>query len=74
MTHNSFSGNRPFVIKSAPGIAASICGNRQITVQHASSTNFSAYGESTKIVALQTDCGETSFVIDREAKKKKPPD
>lgn len=73
MTHNSFSGNRPFVIKSAPGVAAAICGNRQIAVQHAPA-DFSAYGESTKVVALQSDCGETSFVIDRGTKKKEHPD
>jgi hypothetical protein len=73
MTHNSFSGNRAFVIKNAPGIAASICGNRQIAVQHPPSADFSAYAEPTKVVALQTDCGETSFVFDRGTKKTKQP-
>jgi hypothetical protein len=74
MTRNTFRGNRPFVVENAPGIAASICGNRQTSVQDAPSTGFNAYAEPIEIVALQNDCGETSFVIDRGTKKKKRPD
>ena len=59
--------------KNAPGIAASICGNRQTSVQDAPSAGFNAYAEPIEIVALQNNCGDTSFVIDRETKKKKPP-
>ncbi|MGH6737897.1 MAG: right-handed parallel beta-helix repeat-containing protein, partial [Bradyrhizobium sp.] len=73
MTRNTFRGNRPFVVENAPGIAASICGNRQTSVQDAPSAGFNAYAAPIEIVALQNDCGETSFVIDRGIKKTKRP-
>jgi polygalacturonase len=73
MTRNTFRNNRLFVVENAPGIAASICGNRQTSVQDAPSAGFNAYAEPLEILALQNDCGETSFVIDRGTKKKKHP-
>jgi hypothetical protein len=71
MTRNTFRRNRPFVVENAPGIAASICGNRQTAMQDAPSDGFNAYAEPIEIVALQNDCGETGFVLDRGTKKKK---
>ena len=73
MTRNTFRNNRPFVVENAPGIVASICGNRQTSVQDAPSAGFNAYAEPLEILALQNDCGETSFVIDRGTKKMKRP-
>jgi hypothetical protein len=71
MTRNMFRGNRPFVVENAPGIASAICGNRQTSMQDAPTAGFNAYAEPIEIVALQNDCGETSFVINRGTKKKK---
>lgn len=71
MTRNLFRNNRPFVVENAPGIAAAICGNRQTSVQTDLSGGFNAYAEPIESVALQNDCGETSFVVDRGKKKKK---
>jgi Pectate lyase superfamily protein len=71
MTRNTFRGNRPFVVENAPGVAAAICGNRQTSVQAETSGGFNAYAEPTEIVALQNDCGESAFVIDRGNTKKK---
>jgi hypothetical protein len=71
MTGNLFKGNRPFVVVNAPGVAASICGNRQTTVQNDASGGFNAYAEPIDIVSLQETCGETSFVLDRQVSKKK---
>jgi hypothetical protein len=59
------------LIKDAPGVAASICGNRQTSLQTDSSGGFNAYAEPVEIVALQNDCGETSFVNDRGNTKKR---
>ena len=56
---------------NAPGIAASICGNRQTSKQPAASGSFNTYAEPVEIVALQNDCGEMGFVIDRGNTKKK---
>jgi polygalacturonase len=71
MTRNTFRGNRAFVVENAPGVAAAICGNRQTTVQAETSGGFNAYAEPVEIVALQNDCGESGFVIDRGNTKKK---
>jgi hypothetical protein len=71
MTRNTFRGNRAFVVENAPGVAAAICGNRQTTVQAETSGGFNAYVEPVEIVALQNDCGESGFVIDRGNTKKK---
>ena len=71
MVRNTFRGNRPFVVENAPGIAASICGNRQTSKQTETSGGFNTYAEPFEIVALQNDCGETGFVIDRGNTKKK---
>lgn len=71
MTRNTFRGNRPFVVENAPGVAASICGNRQTSVEAETSGGFNAYAEPVEIVALQNDCGESGFVIDRGNTKKK---
>lgn len=71
MTRNTFRGNRPFVVENAPGIAASICGNRQTSKQTETGGGFNTYAEPIEIVALQNDCGETGFVIDRGNTKKK---
>jgi len=71
MTRNSFKGNRPFVVENAPGIAASICCNRQTSKQIETSGGFNAYAEPVEIVALQDDCAETGFVLDRGNTKKK---
>jgi hypothetical protein len=73
MTRNVFRNNRPFVVENAPTVAASICGNRQISTQTETGGGFNAYAEPIDIVALQNDCGDTSFVIDRMTKKKKKP-
>ncbi|MGD9502824.1 MAG: glycosyl hydrolase family 28-related protein [Methyloceanibacter sp.] len=71
MTRNTFRGNRPFVVENAPGIADAICGNRQKSVQTETSGGFNAYAEPVEVVALQNDCGESGFVIDRGNTKKK---
>jgi polygalacturonase len=71
MTRNTFSGNRPVVVKNAPGVAAAICSNRQTIAQAETSGGFNSYAEPTEIVALQNDCGESGFVIDRGNTKKK---
>jgi hypothetical protein len=71
MTRNVFRNNRPFVVENAPTVAASICGNRQVNTQTATGGGFNAYAEPVDVVALQNDCGDTSFVIDRMTKKKK---
>jgi hypothetical protein len=71
MTRNVFRNNRPFVVENAPSVAASICGNRQVSTQTETSGGFNAYAEPIDVVALQNDCGETGFVIDRQTKKKK---
>jgi polygalacturonase len=71
MTRNTFRGNRPFVVENAPGIAASICGNRQTSKQIETGGGFNTYAEPIDIVGLQDDCGETGFVIDRGNTKKK---
>jgi hypothetical protein len=71
MTRNMFRGNRPFVVENAPGVAASICGNRQASPQIETSGGFNAYAEPVEIVSLQNDCGEMGFVVNREKKKKK---
>jgi polygalacturonase len=71
MTRNTFRGNRPFLVENAPGVAAAICGNRQTSVQAETSGGFNTYAEPTEIVALQNDCGESAFVIDRGNTKKK---
>lgn len=73
MTRNVFRNNRPFVVENAPSIAASICGNRQVSTPTETSGGFNAYAEPIDVVALQNDCGETGFVIDRMTKKKKQP-
>jgi polygalacturonase len=74
MTRNVFRNNRPFVVENAPTVASGICGNRQVnqTTEHAG--GFNAYAEPVDVVALQNDCGDTAFVIDRgTTKRKKPP-
>jgi len=73
MTRNLFRNNRPFVVENAPGIASAICGNRQTSLQTDLSGGFNAYAEPIEIVALQNDCGETDFVVDRGKRKKKRP-
>ena len=71
MSRNVFRKNRPFVVENAPTIAASICGNRQVSTQTETGGGFNAYAEPIDVVALQNDCGDSSFVIDRMTKKKK---
>jgi polygalacturonase len=71
MTHNTFRGNRAFVVENAPGVATSICNNRQTSRPTETSGGFNAYAEPVEIVALQNDCGETGFVLDRGVKKRK---
>ena len=72
MTRNTFRGNRPFVVENAPGVASTICSNRQTNVPSATSGGFNAYAEPVEVVALQNDCGETGFVVDRGTKNKHP--
>jgi pectate lyase-like protein len=74
MIRNVFRNNRPFVLEYAPNLAASICGNRQVNTQTETGGGFNAYAEPIDVVALQNDCGDPSFVIDkiRKKKKKKP--
>src|SRR5262245_20826077 len=71
MTRHRLRSNLPFVVENAPGVAAAICGNRQTSVQAETSDGFNTYVEPTEIVALQNDCGESGFVIDRGNTKKK---
>ena len=71
MIRNVFRNNRPFVLEYAPNIAASICGNRQVNTQTETGGGFNAYAEPIDVVALQNDCGDPSFVIDKVRKKKK---
>ena len=71
MIRNVFRNNRPFVLEYAPNIAASICGNRQVNTQTESGGGFNAYADAIDVVALQNDCGDPSFVIDKVRKKKK---
>ena len=71
MTANTFRGNRLIVVENAPGLASAICGNRQTTTQTETAGGFNPYAEPIEIVALQNDCGESSFVLDRGVKKKK---
>jgi hypothetical protein len=59
------------VVENAPGVASGICGNRQTSVQAQSPGGFNTYAEPIAIVALQNDCGETGFVLDRGNTKKK---
>lgn len=73
LTRNSFTNNRPFVVNSAPWVASGICGNRQTSRQVAPSGGFNAYAEPVDIVTFQDDCGETSFIVYRQGKKKKKP-
>ena len=71
MIRNVFRNNRPFVLEYAPNIAASICGNRQVNTQTETGGGFNAYADPIDVVALQNDCGDPSFVIDKVMKKKK---
>jgi polygalacturonase len=71
MTGNLFRGNRAFKVESAPGVAAAICDNRQSSPQVQTSDGVNAYIEPIEIVSLQTACGETGFVLNREKKKKR---
>jgi hypothetical protein len=70
MTGNLFRGNRAFKVENAPGVAAGICGNRQSSPQVQTSDGFNAYSEPVEIVSLQTACGESGFVLNREKRKK----
>ena len=71
MTRNVFRNNRPFVLENAPNVAASICGNRQVNTQTETGGGFNAYADPIDVVALQNDCGDPSFVIDKVMTKKK---
>ena len=71
MIRNVFRNNRPFVLEYAPNLAASICGNRQVNTQTETGGGFNAYADPIDVVALQNDCGDPSFVIDKIRKKKK---
>jgi len=71
MIRNVFRNNRPFVLEYAPNIAASICGNRQVNTQTETGSGFNAYADPIDVVALQNDCGDPSFVIDKVRTKKK---
>ena len=71
ITRNTFRGNRPMVVENAPGVALGICGNRQKSVQAQPPGGFNTYAEPIEIMALQNDCGETGFVLDRGNTKKK---
>jgi polygalacturonase len=73
MTRNVFRNNQPFVVKNAPGVASAICGNRQTSSRTDSSGGFNAFVEPIEVVALQNDCGDAGFVVNREKKKKKRP-
>ena len=70
MIRNVFRNNRPFVLEYAPNLAASICGNRQVNTQTETGGGFNAYADPIDVVALQNDCGDPSFVIDKIRKKK----
>ena len=71
MTGNLFRGNRAIIVENAPGVAGAICDNRQTSTQAETAAGFNAYAEPIEIVALQNDCGESGFVLDRGVKKKK---
>ncbi|HET9273893.1 MAG TPA: hypothetical protein VFO09_06470, partial [Methyloceanibacter sp.] len=58
-------------VENAPGVAGAICDNRQTSTQAETAAGFNAYAEPIEIVALQNDCGESGFVLDRGVKKKK---
>jgi Pectate lyase superfamily protein/Right handed beta helix region len=73
MTRNVFRNNRPFVVENAPGVASAICDNRQTSRQTDSSGGFNTFAEPIEVVALQNDCGDAGFVVNREKKKKKRP-
>ena len=71
MIRNVFRNNRPFVLEIRADVAASICGNRQVNTQTETGGGFNAYADPIDVVALQNDCGDPSFVIDKVSKKKK---
>ena len=74
MTRNVFRNNRPFVVENAPTVAASICGNRQVSTQTETGGGFNAYAEPIDVVALQNDCGDTELRHRQgQTKKKKKP-
>lgn len=71
LTRNTFTDNRPFVVTNAPAVASGICRNRQTSQQIETGSGFNLYAEPVEIVSFQTECGETSFVVNRHAEKKK---
>jgi polygalacturonase len=74
LTRNTFTNNRPFVVTSAPQVASGICRNRQTSQQIETGGGFNVYAEPVEIVSFQSECGETSFIVQRQGgKKKKPP-
>jgi hypothetical protein len=73
LTRNIFTNNRPFVVTSAPQVASGICRNRQTRQQIATGGGFNVYAEPVEIVSFQTECGETSFIVQRQGGKKKKP-
>jgi hypothetical protein len=71
MTRNVFRNN-PIIVKYAPSLAAAICGNRQTSTETKHAGGFNAYAQPVEVVALQNDCGDGGFVVNRQKKRKKP--
>ncbi|MFO7477388.1 MAG: glycosyl hydrolase family 28-related protein [Methyloceanibacter sp.] len=71
LTRNSFTNNRPFVLSSAPAVASGICKNRQANPQTDTSAGLNAYADPVDIVTFQDECGEPSFIVQRQGGKKK---
>ena len=73
--NNVFEKNRPILIENAPRVrSASICDNRFITKQTATSGGFNTYAEPVSMVAFQMNCKKGSdmrFEKNRMTKKKK---
>jgi hypothetical protein len=58
-------------VTNAPAVTSGICGNRQTSQQIETGGGFNLYAEPVEIVSFQTECGETSFIVNRQADKKK---
>ena len=75
ISHNVFEDNRPILVENAPAVqSSSICNNRSISKEMASSQGFNTYAEPVNMVAFQMNCKEGSdlrFEKNRMTKKKK---
>jgi hypothetical protein len=75
ISRNVFEENRPVLVENAPAVrSTSICNNRFISQEKASSEGFNAYAEPVETVAFQMNCKDGSdmrFEKSRITKKKK---